>query len=183
MIGACAAFPAADGGLHSDITGVAARGIGAGFAIKRRQRAWALARGITTITWTFDQLVRRNAYFNLARLAARATEYMPDFYGEMPDELNAGDPSDRLLLSWDLATPEVAATAAGQPRVRSRPGPTLSWSSPRTRRDARRSTSRRLPHQAIRIPLRALPDPVDADINVTRRDRLGGLLHEYAQVA
>jgi putative transposase len=31
--------------------------------------------------------------------------------------------------------------------------------------------------------LRALPDPVDAEIKVIRRDRLGGLLHEYAQVA
>jgi putative transposase len=39
----------------------------------------------------------------------------------------------------------------------------------------------RAPSQAS--PLRALPDPVDADIKVTRRDRLGGLLHEYAQVA
>jgi putative transposase len=41
------------------------------------------------------------------------------------------------------------------------------------------------PHRALNqaSPLRALPDPVDADINVTRRDRLGGLLHEYAQVA
>ena len=41
------------------------------------------------------------------------------------------------------------------------------------------------PHQALNqaSPLRALPDPVDAEIRVTRRDRLGGLLHEYAQVA
>jgi len=41
------------------------------------------------------------------------------------------------------------------------------------------------PHRALNqaSPLRALPDPVDADIRVTRRDRLGGLLHEYAQVA
>src|SRR3954465_763658 len=41
------------------------------------------------------------------------------------------------------------------------------------------------PHRALNqaSPLRALPDPVDADIKVTRRDRLGGLLHEYAQVA
>jgi putative transposase len=36
-------------------------------------------------------------------------------------------------------------------------------------------------HQAS--PLRALPDPVGADIKAIRRDRLGGLLHEYAQVA
>lgn len=41
------------------------------------------------------------------------------------------------------------------------------------------------PHRALNQagPLRALPDPVDADIKVVRRDRLGGLLHEYAQVA
>jgi putative transposase len=43
----------------------------------------------------------------------------------------------------------------------------------------------RRPHRALNqaSPLRALPDPVDADIKVIRRDRLGGLLHEYAQVA
>jgi transposase InsO family protein len=41
------------------------------------------------------------------------------------------------------------------------------------------------PHRALNqaSPLRALPDPIDADIKVTRRDRLGGLLHEYTQVA
>jgi transposase InsO family protein len=41
------------------------------------------------------------------------------------------------------------------------------------------------PHRALKqaSPLRALPDPVDADIKVIRRDRLGGLLHEYSQVA
>ncbi len=113
MIGACAAFPSADGALHSHITGVVARGKGAGYAIKRHQREWALAHGITAITWTYDPLVRRNAYFNLAKLAARAEEYLPDFYGDMPDELNAGDPSDRLLVSWELESPEVAAALQG----------------------------------------------------------------------
>jgi putative transposase len=41
------------------------------------------------------------------------------------------------------------------------------------------------PHRALNqaSPLRALPDPIDADMKVIRRDRLGGLLHEYAQVA
>ncbi|MFI6637929.1 integrase core domain-containing protein [Nonomuraea fuscirosea] len=41
------------------------------------------------------------------------------------------------------------------------------------------------PHRALKqaSPLRTLPDPIDADIKVTRRDRLGGLFHEYAQVA
>ena len=41
------------------------------------------------------------------------------------------------------------------------------------------------PHRALNhaSPLRALPDPVDADLTVTRRDPLGGLAREYAQVA
>jgi putative transposase len=41
------------------------------------------------------------------------------------------------------------------------------------------------PHRALNqaSPLRALPDPIDADIKVIRGDRLGGLLHEYSQVA
>jgi putative transposase len=41
------------------------------------------------------------------------------------------------------------------------------------------------PHRALNqaSPQRALPDSVDADIKVIRRDRLGGLIHEYAQVA
>jgi hypothetical protein len=41
------------------------------------------------------------------------------------------------------------------------------------------------PHRSLgqAAPLRALPDPVNTDLKITRRDRLGGLLHEYAQVA
>jgi putative transposase len=41
------------------------------------------------------------------------------------------------------------------------------------------------PHRSLNqaSPLRALPDPIDADIKVIRRDRPGGLLHEYSQVA
>ena len=41
------------------------------------------------------------------------------------------------------------------------------------------------PHRSLEqaSPLRALPDPVNADIKVIRHDRLGGLLHEYSHVA
>jgi transposase InsO family protein len=40
-------------------------------------------------------------------------------------------------------------------------------------------------HRALNqaSPLTALPDLVDADIKVIRRNRLGGLIHEYTQVA
>ena len=54
------------------------------------------------MTWTFDPLVARNAYFNIEKLGARPTRYMIDYYGQMSDGLNAGQASDRVLLSWDL---------------------------------------------------------------------------------
>ena len=117
LIGAAAGFLAAPPGrvLHSHIAGVSAqaRGRHVGVALKLDQRAWALEAGLTEITWTFDPLVRRNAAFNLRRLRARAVEYLPDFYGQMRDSVNAGDVSDRLLVSWPLATEEVAAACEG----------------------------------------------------------------------
>ena len=85
-----------------------------GFALKLHQRAWALEHGIETITWTFDPLVRRNAYFNLARLGARVDAYLVDFYGDMADGINAGQGSDRLLVRWPLRADDVAAAAAGR---------------------------------------------------------------------
>jgi predicted GNAT superfamily acetyltransferase len=67
-----------------------------------------LARGISVVTWTFDPLVSRNAYFNLAKLGARATRYLVDFYGDMVDGVNAGQGSDRLWVEWRLDEPPVA---------------------------------------------------------------------------
>lgn len=77
---------------------------GVGFALKQHQRAWSLARGIDTMTWTFDPLVSRNARFNLTKLGAHATEYTRNFYGEMQDDINANDESDRLVAVWPLAS-------------------------------------------------------------------------------
>jgi hypothetical protein len=41
------------------------------------------------------------------------------------------------------------------------------------------------PHRALNqaSPLRPLPDFIETDIEAGRGDRLGGLIHEYAQVA
>ena len=74
------------------------------------------ARTSTTVTWTYDPLIRRNAFFNLTRLGARPVEYLVDFYGEMTDAINAGQGSDRLMLHWDLAT-ELAAQCATRERA------------------------------------------------------------------
>jgi predicted GNAT superfamily acetyltransferase len=120
MVGASAGFFTAppDPALHSHITGVAPAGQhrGIGFALKLHQRAWALARGVPVVVWTFDPLVARNAWFNLAKLGALPTAYLEDFYGPMTDALNAGMASDRLLLTWRLDDPAVAAACAGRPR-------------------------------------------------------------------
>lgn len=106
LAGGSVAFFAAPVGevLHSHITGVShlGRGHRVGFALKMHQRDWARARGIGAITWTFDPLVARNAYFNIAKLGARPTRYYRDFYGDVGDELGGTDESDRVLMYWQL---------------------------------------------------------------------------------
>jgi predicted GNAT superfamily acetyltransferase len=102
--------------LHSHILGVLsgsdARGLGS--ELKQHQRRWCLARDVKVMEWTTDPLVRRNAYFNLTKLGARAREYYVNFYGEMRDEINAGEESDRLLISWRLDSESAVAAAAGR---------------------------------------------------------------------
>ena len=105
MVGASVAILARHNGqpaLHSHITGLlpGAQRTGLGRAMKLHQRDWAAAEGIDWIVWTFDPLVRRNAHFNIAVLGAEAHEYLPEFYGNMSDAINAGDESDRLLVAW-----------------------------------------------------------------------------------
>ncbi|WP_422758538.1 hypothetical protein [Paenarthrobacter sp. C1] len=106
LIGACVGFfhPPPDRALHSHIAGVrgGSAGAGVGKALKHHQRAWCLSRGTDTITWTFDPLIARNAYFNIHRLGTAAMKYLPNFYGQMTDSINRGQDTDRMLLAWDL---------------------------------------------------------------------------------
>ncbi|WP_061291844.1 hypothetical protein [Herbidospora cretacea] len=122
-VGFCA--PPRQATLHSHVTGVVAAG--AGLALKRHQRSWALARGISTITWTFDPLVRRNAYFNLVKLGARPEQYYENFYGAMADVVNAGDESDRVLAVWriDTVPRRDGSPVAGGPSARETDAPVL----------------------------------------------------------
>ena len=101
--------------LHSHISGVLPpwQGRSVGLALKQHQRAWALANGIETIEWTFDPLVRRNAFFNLVKLGAEIVDFKPAFYGEMRDAINAGDESDRAVVRWTLASSAAVSAAGG----------------------------------------------------------------------
>lgn len=109
LLGACFGFcsPPGTHNFHSHIAGVprSAQGRSIGLALKLHQRAWALARHMRTMTWTFDPAIRRNAYFNLAKLGAEPVEYFSDLYGSMDDDVNRDDASDRLLVRWQLDRP------------------------------------------------------------------------------
>lgn len=118
-VGAAFAFPATTGGLHlhSHMTAVldSFRDKGIGHALKVDQYKWAKQNNYKEITWTFDPLVARNAKLNVLKLGVDISAYYPNFYGDMPDELNAGDESDRVMASLkvvgDAPTPRTAISA------------------------------------------------------------------------
>lgn len=99
--------------LHSHVTGIlpGVQHGGVGRAMKTHQRLWAAERGIRWITWTFDPLVRRNAWFNIEVLGAQIAEYLVDFYGPMTDSINAQDESDRLVVAWPTDESATRPTA------------------------------------------------------------------------
>jgi predicted GNAT superfamily acetyltransferase len=105
-VGAAFAFPAKTEGLHlhSHMTAVldSYRDQGIGYALKIDQWQWAKKNNYKEITWTFDPLVARNAKLNLIKLGIDISAYYPNFYGDMPDALNAGDESDRVMASWKV---------------------------------------------------------------------------------
>ena len=75
---------------------------GIGAMLKHHQWQWARENGFATITWSFDPLVRRNAWFNMIKLGAQVTGYFQNFYGELDDGINAGEQSDRVLVRWNV---------------------------------------------------------------------------------
>ena len=124
-VGAAFAFPATTGGLHlhSHMTAVldSFRDKGIGYALKVDQYKWAKQNNYKEITWTFDPLVARNAKLNVLKLGVDISAYYPNFYGDMPDELNAGDESDRVMASLkvlgDAPTPKTAISTPDKSAV------------------------------------------------------------------
>ena len=116
LLGAAMGFLADHHGpaLHSHLAAVvpAARARGVGLALKLHQRDWARSRGLVAVTWTFDPIVRRNAWFNVSKLGAGIGAYLPDFYGRMDDGVNDGAPTDRLLAVWDVQAESGTTPAA-----------------------------------------------------------------------
>jgi predicted GNAT superfamily acetyltransferase len=147
-VGACFGLLSDGGrGLHSHMTAVVPEhaGEGIGFGLKLHQRAWALENGIENITWTFDPLVRRNAWFNLVRLGAQVTGYEVNYYGALGDAINGNDESDRLMMRWPVKgnlgsvllpaeadllvqTPDdIEALRAAESSICTQPTPSSDW--------------------------------------------------------
>lgn len=76
---------------------------GIGRALKAYQRNRLRDAGVSSMYWTFDPLVARNAHLNLVRLGARVAEYVRDMYGDNPmSRTDSVIGSDRFVVAWDL---------------------------------------------------------------------------------
>jgi predicted GNAT superfamily acetyltransferase len=100
-------------GVHPDY-----RGRGLGFLLKRAQWQMVRHQGIDRITWTYDPLLSRNAYLNIARLGAVSNTYLRELYGEMRNGLNVGLPSDRFEVDWWVNTERVGRRLSSKSRLK-----------------------------------------------------------------
>ena len=164
--------------LHSHLAAVVpdAQGRGVGRALKAHQRQWCLDHGIGTVTWTFDPLVRENARFNLHHLGVVGEQYLVDLYGPMDDDINRGQPSDRLLVRWELDSERTRRALAGE--LVAPVDPTASTTTVPTP-EAITALRRDQPEEALRWRLAvrdAMVTAFDAGLRVT------GLTSDHAYV-
>lgn len=82
---------------------------GIGRKLKEYQRRAVAAVGATSVVWTFDPLMARNAHLNFNVFGARAIEYVPDMYGHSTgSDLHRGIGTDRFLMEWPVSDDELA---------------------------------------------------------------------------
>jgi predicted GNAT superfamily acetyltransferase len=76
-----------------------------GFQLKLAQAAWAREHDFKEIRWTYDPMETRNAALNIRKLGARVVDFLPNYYGSgLATAHQAGLPSDRFLVSWDVTS-------------------------------------------------------------------------------
>lgn len=93
-----------------------ARNLGLAEQMKRLQAAIALQRGFEEIVWTVDPLRAANARLNFGKLGATANHYENDRYGPtFAATLYGGMPTDRLHVTWDIASQRTQERLRGVP--------------------------------------------------------------------
>jgi predicted GNAT superfamily acetyltransferase len=90
-----------------------ARNLGLGRMLKEFQRTAMAKLGVRRISWSFDPLMAKNAYFNFDRLGASVVEYVPDMYGTTASPLHLGLPTDRLVVTTPTSVTGVERHPAG----------------------------------------------------------------------
>jgi predicted GNAT superfamily acetyltransferase len=93
-----------------------ARNAGVATRLKAHQRERVLAVGGTTIYWTFDPLVARNAHINFNKLGAVVDEYVPNMYGVTDSALHGGIETDRLVVAWKIVGRRASGVGRGGDR-------------------------------------------------------------------
>jgi predicted GNAT superfamily acetyltransferase len=84
-----------------------------GFELMRALRQEVLQMGLPEVRWAYDPLQSRNAWLFVRRLGGRPNDYLPHYYGQLPDAINVGDETDRIRVVWTLSTPGVEQRVAG----------------------------------------------------------------------
>jgi predicted GNAT superfamily acetyltransferase len=79
-----------------------AQGKGVGRRLKEAQRDAARSMGVSTMRWSFDPFLVRNAHFNLNVVGACAFKVERNLYGTHGHGLDAQETTDRLIAQWDL---------------------------------------------------------------------------------
>jgi predicted GNAT superfamily acetyltransferase len=95
-------------GIHPDF-----QGQGIGTRLKLAQRQAVQQQGLDLITWTYDPLEAGNARLNIHKLGAMCNTYIPNLYGQF-EGINAGLPSDRFQVDWQISSAHVKNRLAGQ---------------------------------------------------------------------
>jgi predicted GNAT superfamily acetyltransferase len=83
-----------------------------GYKLKLAQRERALTlriddARINQMTWTFDPLQSRNAHLNFTKLGVVSESYKVDFYGPETSSVLHRNGTDRLWVTWPLASRRV----------------------------------------------------------------------------
>lgn len=101
--------------MYSVVTGVlpAYQGQDIGYRLKIAQREFATRIGVRLITWTYDPLLSVNGRFNVGKLGAVCSTYLPNFYGEL-EGINAGLATDRFEVEWWVTSKRVQSRATSK---------------------------------------------------------------------
>ena len=89
------------------------QGQGIGEQLKLAQLRAVQQQGLDLITWTYDPLETGNAKLNIHKLGAVCRTYIPNLYGQF-EGINAGLPTDRFQVDWQINSAHVENRLAGQ---------------------------------------------------------------------